>query len=123
MGQLIMAQRMLRQDWCTWHTNEGHIYYKRLALSFQHLQGLSRLDFFVLVRIWAGLDKAAHVCARADDRYHIVECLMYEDGRPDAKSLFFDKYLRLWKSWWIRHDFLGYRIPSTTRSVARYMIV
>jgi len=90
--------------------------------SFNHLRLLSRLDLYVLVRLRAGVDKGQDTCTGADDPFYMTTCLLYQEDRPDIRSLFSDKDIPLWKKWLTSHYYLGYGIPSTTQNMAGCMI-
>jgi len=49
--QLADARDSRKLAWDMWHREQGHNYYKRSSRRAIHLQGMQRMDAYVLMRI------------------------------------------------------------------------
>jgi len=58
-----------------------------------------------------------HESCGDDERFHLLRCPMLEENRPSVASLYDDKRIGEWVTWWRRHNYIGIGIPRS----ARYM--
>ena len=106
-----------REEWLKWHKEQGHDYYKRNQNKLRHLNGLSSLDCYVLMRIRSGADKSGHEeCENAEFRHHLAMCQRYNKNKPERQTLYDDKHLDKWKKWWEMNEYLGMDILTNTES-------
>jgi len=109
-----MEKDMMRREWSVWHKEEGHDYYKRERKMMSHLKTLSRLDCYVLFRLRIGVgNHGGEPCGDGEERFHALKCERFKDERPDCSTIWDDKEIKVWKKWWLRHEYLGMGIPST----------
>ena len=106
-----------KEEWIKWHADQGHEYYETTLRKPKHLKGLSRLDCYVLMRIRTGADKRAHEnCENENFRHHLAMCDRYRRKRPERHTLYNDKYLTEWRTWWEENEYLNMGIPTNTTS-------
>jgi len=115
LGTLPMFRKRRLDQWRTWHISQGHGYYTGTPHDYHHLRGLSRLDFFAVIRIRSGTGIVGHDdCIGKDDRFHYISCNRYDDCRPRFETLFNNRHLQDWVGWIHSHNMLGLGIPSNT---------
>ncbi|RPA98027.1 hypothetical protein L873DRAFT_1915427 [Choiromyces venosus 120613-1] len=120
----MIANELRRLEWAKWHSDQGHGYYDRGPRKPRHLQGPSRLDLFVLIRIRSGTGVKDHdSCAGHELRFHLVSCERFASRRPDREMLFDDKSLAGWVDWWRWHDYLGFNVLAHKSSLGGVQIV
>jgi len=101
---LMAAREDRRNELLEWHVAEGHSYYKRLPWSPVHLQGLTRMDFYVLIRICSGTGVLGHDdCVNNLAQFHLTESPRFGALGPTPDKLFVDKHIPHYRKWWVRH--------------------
>jgi len=110
-----IRERRLTQ-WRSWHTAEGHSYYRGVPRDFRHLRSMTRLDLFALIRVRSGTGMVGHDdCPNNTDRHHWVLCDRYTDRRPAFETLYDFSKSSMWVDWIRHHDMLGLGIPANAR--------
>lgn len=110
-----IRERRLTQ-WRSWHTAEGHSYYRGVPCDFRHLRSMTRLDLFALIRVRSGTGMVGHDdCPNNTDRHHWVLCDRYADRRPAFETLYDFSKSSMWVDWIRHHDMLGLGIPANAR--------
>jgi len=106
------ARELLTKEWRDWHIAEGHCQYNKLPSKAKHMRGLSRLDKYILMRLRIGRDLGrCDECPDSDERLHLSKCSRYSSGRPRLDTLFSDKHIHEWRTWWQSHMNFGLGIP------------
>ena len=99
-----------------WDKKEGHEYYRREPKKPTHMKGLSRVDYYVLIRLRSGADNRGHEeCEKGDNRYHLIRCNKYDRPNLDEEDLYDDKRIPQWKEWWTRNEYLRMGIPMNMK--------
>lgn len=112
-GTKAKCDEWRREEWKEWHDKEGHDYYKRDPRKPKHIKSLTRLDYYVLMRIRSRADNRGHEdCQFGENRFHLINCTKYNDKRPTPGSVFDDRKIGDWKTWWTVHDYLRMGIPT-----------
>lgn len=108
-----MCKGWMWEEWKEWQKQEGHDYYKRERMKPKQLNGMTRLDFYVLLPIRSGADNRGHEdCQNVDRRFHLIECSKDVRDRPKPETLYDDRCIDSWKKWWTVNEFLGMGIPT-----------
>ena len=77
---------------------------------------MTRVDHYVLLRLRSGTGLVGHyTCRRNDYRFHPPVCGRYSTGHPAFLTLFKDKFIDLWRTWWQSHSNLGLGVPAEHR--------
>ena len=113
IGQLEVARTARSDEWSKWHREEGHSYYTRKSRKPSHLKKLTRIDFYVIMRLRTGTGVSGHdPCCDDLPRYHLLDCLRFAAGRPCRGSHCDDKVIGDGVDWARQHFHLGMGIPK-----------
>ena len=94
VDQTTLLKEIRATEWQDMHNRGGHNYYKRKPGKPKHLKGLSRLDYYVLMRLQSGVCDGEHEeCEGCDKRHHLLHCDRYDGQRPEEECLYDDKRL------------------------------
>jgi len=105
------------EEWEAWHKENGHDYYERNPKVMAHLKNLTRLDAYILMRIRSGADKREHEeCKNYKFRHHLAPCDRFNKERPELHTLYDDKKINEWVTWWTANEYLNMNIPTNTES-------
>ena len=75
-----------------WYKEEGHDYYKREPKKPKHMRGLTRLDYYVLMRIQLEVENRGHEeCQWGENQFHLINCMKYVVNRPQQERVFYDR--------------------------------
>jgi len=115
-----LIKKWREEERLAWHHNGGHDYYEREPKMPNHMKNMTRLDYYVLMRIRSGADcadKRGHEdCPNYEFRHHLALCQKYDKSRPELSGLYDDKKLDEWKQWWEDNEYQGMGIPTNTES-------
>ena len=107
----------MEEEWMEWHKKGGHEYYERTPRKPKHLKDMTRLDCYVMMRLRSGTDKKGHeACKNYEFRHHLSLCERFSKNRPELHTLYDDKEIDKWKTWWRSNEYLGMGIPTNTTS-------
>lgn len=120
----MAAREHRRNEWLTWHIAEGYSYFKHSPRSPVHLPELTRIDFYVLIRIRSGTDVSGHKeCIDGLDMFHLANCPRFRALGPGPDQLFVDKSIADFKAWWTHHRWLEMGIPRQHPDLADVQVV
>jgi len=72
------------------------------------MKNMTRLDYYVLMRIRSGADERGFAdCPNYEFRHHLALCQKYDKSRPELSGLYDDKKLDEWKKRWVDNEYLG----------------
>jgi len=124
IGQLEMARTARSDEWLKWHREEGHSYYTRKPRKPSHLKKLTRMDFYVIMRLHSGMGVSGHdTCGDDLPRYHLLDCLRFAAGLPCRSTRVDDKVIGDWVDWARHHFYLGMGIPKGLEEIDGCLVV
>jgi len=113
VDQATLLREIRAAEWQDMRDKGGHKYYRRNPRKLNDMKELSRMDYYVLMRLWSGLCDGEHEEYNDSDKsHHLLHCNRYDGRRPEEESLYDDKELGKWKEWWVRNKYLGMGIPT-----------
>jgi len=94
VDQATLLREIRAAEWQDMHDKGGHNYYRRNPQKPKHMKDLSRMDYYVLMRLRSGVCDGEHEeCEGHDKRHHLLHCDRYDGRRPEEESLYDDKKL------------------------------
>jgi len=123
IGQSEKARSAMSDKWFAWHHDEGHSYYTRKPWKPSHLRPLTRMDFYVIMRLWSGTGVNSLEAYGNLPRYHLLDCLRFAEGCPEHSTRYDDKVLGDWVGWARRHFYLGMGIPRGLEEIDGCQVV
>jgi len=113
IGQLAGCKERLQTAWERWHMEDGRLYYNRKPKNTKHLRGLTRMEFYVLLRLRDGVRGVRHgLCdIDPDERFHLRDCPIYATGRLEKHEIWNNKKISDWVHWMRIHLYLGCGVP------------
>jgi len=125
IGQLAGCKEWLQTAWERWHIEGGRLYYNRKPKNTKHLRGLTRMEFYIILRLRGGVRGVRHgLCdIDPDERFHLRDCPIYATGRPEKHEIWNDKKISDWVHWMRIHFYLGCGVPMNHPEVDGHRVV